>query len=531
MKKQAPSIFNDIVGPFMVGPSSSHTCGPSRIGYLSQQLLNSPLKKAVIKFPKKGAYTNMYRGQKSDLGFINGLLGYKPEDPKLRKAFEIADEKNISINFKICDYNPIVPNIAKLELIGEDGETVNIHSDSTGSGTVKILKIDGFDTSIVGDAYELLIKSRLEKSSYIEDYLRKKFKNNEGFSKSKYKKKFMFNIKLREKISKGTIEKIKSIEGILWVRLIKPILTVTSNTNIKLPFKSAKELKSISKTSKKNLAQLGIEYEMVRSGWNKKEVIDYMKLVIETMENSVKKAIKGNLNMDGIIKPTAGNINNYIKSSTSHINMGVLETAVPWSMAAMESSNAMGVVVCAPTGGSAGVFPGAILGTANHMGLSMKKKIEAMFVTSIIGIVMAKDFMYSAELFGCQVEPGAASAMASGGLVHLLGGTAEQSLSAASCAVQNILGTICDPVAGLVEIPCISRNAMSVGNAVICANIVMGGYDPIIPLDESTETMFRVGQQLPSELRCTCEGGLCTTSTGQRLAKEQDKRNNSTRER
>ena len=196
------------------------------------------------------------------------------------------------------------------------------------------------------------------------------------------------------------------------------------------------------------------------------------------------------------------------------MDMGVLDVAVPWAMATMECSSAMGVVLCAPTGGSAGVFPGAILGVAHKLGLSMEQKIKAMLAVAVVGIVMSKDYNYSAELFGCQVEPGAASAMAAAGLVYLMGGSVKQSLDAASCGVQNILGTICDPVAGLVQVPCISRNAMSVANAVVSANMIMGGYDPLIPLDESAETMFRVGKQLPSELRCTCKGGLCTTPTG-----------------
>ena len=156
----------------------------------------------------------------------------------------------------------------------------------------------------------------------------------------------------------------------------------------------------------------------------------------------------------------------------------------------------------------------------------MDEKIKAMLVTAIIGIVMSKDCNYSAELYGCQVEPGAASGMAAGGLVYLMGGTPEQCCQAASCAVQNILGTICDPVAGLVQIPCINRNAMSAANAVVSANMIMGGFDPLIPLDQTAETLFRVGRQLPSELRCTYRGGLCITPCGQKLAAEQDARDN-----
>ena len=112
--------------------------------------------------------------------------------------------------------------------------------------------------------------------------------------------------------------------------------------------------------------------------------------------------------------------------------------------------------------------------------------------------------------------------MAAAGLVYIMGGTSEQMCQAASCAVQNILGTICDPVAGLVQIPCINRNAMSAANAVVSANMILGGFNPLIPLDQTAETLFRVGRQLPSELRCTCHGGLCTTPCGQQLAAEQE---------
>lgn len=260
--------------------------------------------------------------------------------------------------------------------------------------------------------------------------------------------------------------------------------------------------------------------------WTQKQVFDYMQYVVETMEHSAIEALKGDIDMAGIISPAAGKVESYVKKDRRALDMGVMNSAVPWAMATMEYSSAMGVVLCAPTGGSAGIFPGAVLGVANHLGLSMDEKIKAMLVTAIIGIVMSKDCNYSAELYGCQVEPGAASGMAAGGLVYLMGGTPEQCCQAASCAVQNILGTICDPVAGLVQIPCINRNAMSAANAVVSANMIMGGFDPLIPLDQTAETLFRVGRQLPSELRCTCRGGLCITPCGQKLAAEQDARDN-----
>ncbi|MEG6521028.1 L-serine ammonia-lyase, iron-sulfur-dependent, subunit alpha [Desulfotomaculum sp. 1211_IL3151] len=529
MKRQNPSIFNDIVGPTMVGPSSAHTCGPARIGFLSRQFIHGNLTKAVIEFAKNGAYTDMYKGQHSDLGFVSGLLGFRPEDPRLKQAFQIAKDSGVDIQFVISDFEPIVPNIAKITMTSDQDEVVVIYSDSMGGGTVKLLQVDGFDISVVGDCYELIIhihSANTKELENIKNTVASKFINNEGITLSTVNNKSLFNIKLRKDVEPSMMDFIKNIDNVTDVKLITPILVVPSNRNTKVPFSSAAELLEISKRDNKELWELAVAYECVRSGWRHKEVMDYMKYTIETMESSVKEALKGNIDMNGIIKPTAGKIKKTCDEGNTWLDMGVLDAAVPWAMATMEYSSAMGVVICAPTGGSAGVFPGAILGVANKLGLSMEEKTKAMFTAAIVGIAMSKDSDFSAELYGCQVEPGAASAMAAAALVYLMGGSVKQSLDAASCGIQNILGTICDPVAGLVQVPCISRNAMSVANSVVCANIVMGGYDPLIPLDEAAETLFRVGKQLPSELRCTCKGGLCITPTGSRLAKEQEERDN-----
>lgn len=528
MTRQSPSIFNDIVGPTMVGPSSSHTCGPSRIGYLAQQLLPGKLKKATIAFAKDGAYTQMYKGQRSDMGYINGLLGRRPEDPRLRNAFSEARQAGVTIDFVIEDFPPVVPNISHLTLENEEGLTVVVHSDSTGGGTVKLLKIDEFDVSIVGDCYELIIRvtgNKLDNQKLYEQ-LCNMVSPSEGSSLSLTENKGLINLKQNISFSQEIVNRIRSIDAVTEVLVMEPVLVVPSNRTAKLPFISAEEMLLKSETTGKSLWELAIDYEMARSGWTYEQVWDYMKYVVETMEYSSKEALKGDIDMAGIIEPTSGKVEQYVKTNPKALDMGVLNTAVPWGTATMEYSSSMGVVLCAPTGGSAGVFPGAILGVANHMGLSMDDKIRAMLVTSIIGIVMSKDCNYSAELYGCQVEPGAASGMAAAGLVYLMDGTPKQSCMAASCAVQNILGTICDPLAGLVQVPCINRNAIAIANAIVTANMIMGGFDPLIPLDQTAETLFRVGKQLPSELRCTCNGGLCTTPCGQQLAKEQEIRNN-----
>ena len=374
MKRQNPSIFNDIVGPIMIGPSSSHTCGPSRIGYLAQQMLPGTLKKATVAFAKDGAYTLMYKGQRSDMGYVNGLLGRRPEDPALRNAFADAKEAGVDIQFVIEDFPPIVPNISHLILENTEGRIVEVHSDSTGGGTVKLLQVDGFPISIVGDCYEILIFTNLheEDAQSLMVELQSMLPPDEGNAISTFNGNSLINLKQRAEVSDEFLYKIESMEHVTEVRYVKPILAVPSNRHATFPFVSASEMLDIAAQTGKELWELGIDYEMARSGWTYDEVWKYMEGVINTMEHSSKEALKGNIDMAGIIKPTAGKVENYIKKNPKALDMGVLNTAVPWAMATMEYSSAMGVVLCAPTGGSAGIFPGAVLGVANHMGLSLE---------------------------------------------------------------------------------------------------------------------------------------------------------------
>lgn len=138
---------------------------------------------------------------------------------------------------------------------------------------------------------------------------------------------------------------------------------------------------------------------------------------------------------------------------------------------------------------------------------------RAMLAAGMIGVFIADQATFASEVCGCLVECGAGSGMAAAGLVTLAGGSARQAVDAASMAIQNVLGLICDPVANRVEVPCLGRNVLAASNAIACANMAMAGYDAVIPLDEVIETMSRVGRSLPMELRCTALGGLSITPT------------------
>ncbi len=188
--------------------------------------------------------------------------------------------------------------------------------------------------------------------------------------------------------------------------------------------------------------------------------------------------------------------------------------------AIMEVKSSMGIIVAAPTAGSCGTFPGAVLGVADAHGFKKEEIVYALLTGSLVGLLIASGSTFSAEIGGCQAECGSAGGMAAASIVYLMGGNLEQSMSAASMALQNSLGMICDPVAARVEAPCLGKNISSAVNALTCANLAMAGYDHLIPLDEVIETMDSVGKSLPKELKCTALGGLSMTPSAKELEKK-----------
>ncbi|MFI3207594.1 MAG: L-serine ammonia-lyase, iron-sulfur-dependent, subunit alpha [Eubacteriales bacterium] len=192
----------------------------------------------------------------------------------------------------------------------------------------------------------------------------------------------------------------------------------------------------------------------------------------------------------------------------------VLSKAIAYSMAVLEVNATMGLIVAAPTAGSSGVVPGCILAATEEFNFSNEILKNGLLNTSAIGYILMRNASVSGAEAGCQAEVGSASAMAASALVEMLGGTPEMSLQAASLALSNLLGLVCDPIAGLVESPCQSRNAIGVSNAFTCAQLALSGITHPVPFDEMVEAMYRVGRSLPFELRETAMGGNASTPTG-----------------
>ena len=256
------------------------------------------------------------------------------------------------------------------------------------------------------------------------------------------------------------------------------------------------------------------EREVTMGALTTEEVDTKLKTVLEIMRNSSHRPIEHpGKSIGGLIGGEAKLVNDHRETSQS-IAGSMLSKAMAYSMAVLEVNASMGLIVAAPTAGSSGVLPGILMALQEEKNLSDDALYEGLLNASAIGYILMRNASVSGAEAGCQAEVGAASAMAASAIVEMMGGTPSQCLSAAVHAMSNLLGLVCDPIAGLVEAPCQTRNAIGVANAITSAELALAGVNHPIPFDEMAEAMYRVGKSLPFELRETAMGGCAGTPTG-----------------
>jgi len=199
----------------------------------------------------------------------------------------------------------------------------------------------------------------------------------------------------------------------------------------------------------------------------------------------------------------------------------VFNRATAYALATSETNACMGKIVAAPTAGASGVLPAVLIAAAEIHGIDDDKVVDALFLAGELGIKIAKIASLSGAQGGCQAECGSAAAMAASALVFLLDGTDKQSENAAALAMKALLGLVCDPVAGLVEVPCVKRNANCTSIAITSASMALAGIESVIPLGEVILAMKQIGQSMPSQLKETALGGCAVSETGKRIASRQ----------
>lgn len=270
---------------------------------------------------------------------------------------------------------------------------------------------------------------------------------------------------------------------------------------------------------KVKISEAMIDREMTLFHLERAIVMSRMAHSYDIMKKAVQRALNEELSsIGGLIGGESKKI--YTRNSKGQSICGeILSKAICYAVGVLEVSSSMGLIVAAPTAGSSGVIPGVFLAIQEAFDLSDETMVSALFNAGAVGYLITTNATVSGAEAGCQAEVGAASAMAASAVCELMGGTTAQCLDAASTALTNVLGLVCDPIAGLVEAPCQKRNAMGVSNALISAEMTLCGIHHIIPFDETVEAMYKVGKSMPVELRETAMGGMAATPTGCQLCK------------
>ena len=302
-------------------------------------------------------------------------------------------------------------------------------------------------------------------------------------------------------------------------RTLNPVLPVLTRPDATLPFRSCAELMSVDAGREIPLWKWAVSYEMTRGDLTEREVIAMMVDIVRILRKSIAQGIAGTTYQDRVLGHQSGKFAAAMQSG-GLLNGGALNRAVLYVSALMEVKSAMGVIVAAPTAGACAALPAAVIAIAEEMQQDEEAMARAMLAAGAIGVFIAGPWTFAAEVGGCQAEGGSAAAMAAAALVTLAGGNLTQATSAASMALQSMLGLICDPVAARVEVPCLGKNIIAASNAFSCANIALAGYDQVIPFDEVVDAARRVSERMPREHRCTSLGGLATTPTAIRLSAE-----------
>jgi len=288
---------------------------------------------------------------------------------------------------------------------------------------------------------------------------------------------------------------------------------------MKVLFRNVKELVELATSENKLISELMIEQEMLVTRRTREEIMNQMDRNLTVMEQAVEKGLKGVQSTSGLTGGDAVLIQNYMKNKKPLSGMLLLD-AVSKAVATNEVNAAMGTICATPTAGSAGVVPGTLFAVQNQLNPTREEMIRYLFTSGAFGFVVANNASISGAAGGCQAEVGSAAAMAAAAIVEMSGGTPAQCAEAFAITMKNMLGLVCDPVAGLVEVPCVKRNAMGASNALVAADMALAGVTSRIPCDEVIGAMFKIGQQMPSSLRETARGGLAATPTGIALAEK-----------
>ncbi|MDR3221716.1 MAG: L-serine ammonia-lyase, iron-sulfur-dependent, subunit alpha [Candidatus Accumulibacter sp.] len=505
------SLF-DSLGPIMTGPSSSHTAGVLRIGRMGRQFIGGDPDAIELRF--YGALAHTYKGHVSDSAIIGGLIGLKEDSPDISKAYELAAAKGISVTIVPDPSSDKNPNTVDMRLT-KGGKVLKVVGISVGGGEIRMTEFDDFPLCLYGNEDVLVVETAKDISlaNVLGDQLLNIRCDAVGGKK-------LYVGALHTPVTGEQVQRIKALPGVLRVFPLSTIYSYKLVDSDPL-FASIEELLALCKERAATIPEMAIAFEQKRSGLSREGVLRLASSIWNTMAAAVDESIKGNNRLiAGFMPGNDGAKVMRLVQEGGNVSGRTMGTAIARAIAVMEYNGCMGCVAAAPTAGACGVMPGALLTVAENLKSGADEVHRALLAGAMMGVLITMRAPVSGALGGCQSEIGVASAMTAASLVQLAGGKPEDVAHGMALALKSVLGLICDPVAGPVEIPCIKRNAIGVGNAMAAADMALAGVRSVIPPDEVIDALINTQQLLPRELRGTLSGGLASTKTAHRLKDE-----------
>ena len=516
---KATSIFNDVIGPVMRGPSSSHTAASYHLGRMARSLLGAEPVSARIRFDPGGSFGQVYREQGSDLAFVVGLLGRSITDERFAQALELASAQGLAVEFAVEPLpNPDHPNTVQVQLATRYGRRLELVGKSIGGGAVVFGEIDGWPVHLTGDAHEYLVVLQAGAEEDAAALLGEDGDLLAPVARQTRDGLCLLHARRGCPLPAATREGLASLPGFQQSWSAEPIFYVQRGKPL---FGSAEGMVSWTErpggaTGERTLGRAALAYEATLLGLPEREVMAEAMRRYRVMRAAVHSGLEEGLPPMQLLRPSAGGIFQAEAKGATYVG-GLHTRAAARAMAVMHVNGGSGVVCAAPTAGAAGALPGVLVTLEEEQGVDEEGIGLALMAAAGVGLVVANRATFAAEVAGCQVEIGAAGAMAAAAVVEAAGGTARQANDAAAIAFQNTMGSVCDLVQGIVEIPCHTRNAVAASSAFVCADLILGGYGNPIPLDETIDAVYAVGKMLPCELKVTALGGLALAPSAQAL--------------
>lgn len=523
--------LNDIIGPIMVGPSSSHTAGALRIARMARSLLAA--RPVRVAFTLYGSFACTQSGHGTDKALVAGLLGMVPDDLSIRDSFERAHDAGLAFTFA-CNAGADVdhPNTVDMHIEDEDGDALEVRGVSIGGGAAVIKRIDDIEVDITGEHTSLVVRQRDEAGvlAHIAGCVAN-CKANIGTARmfrTRRGSKAYTVLEIDGALPPNLKECVERHVAVYDVRVIAADRSPDGPANLgprlidqaearllACEFTSGRELLSRCEEQESSLAEvfLAREEALAALDGHACDAYAYADRVLAVMRASATEPLsKPVASKGGLIGGEARSVLQARERGDGVVDP-LTGLAIEYALAVLETNASMGRIVAAPTAGSSGVVPAVLLALEEERGYDADTLRKGLLTAAAVGYLIVRNATVSGAEGGCQAEIGSAAAMAAAAAVEMAGGTPPQALAAAANALTALMGLVCDPIGGLVEVPCQKRNATAAATALVSAQIALADIANLVDFDETVSAMDAVGRALPFELRESALGGIAVSES------------------